>query len=84
MASAPHALEDEWQQWKKQHGKSYSTEVEESLRRAVWFRTNFHIKDHNTADSHIYQLGLNAFADMVRFLFTKLINSIFNRHMRNT
>ena len=67
--AAPLALEEEWQQWKQQHGKSYSNEVEESMRRAVWFRTYHHIQQHNNAASDLYQLGLNAFADMVRISF---------------
>lgn len=67
--SAPLALEEEWYQWKQQHGKSYSTEVEESMRRAVWFRTFHHIQQHNNAASNLYQLGLNSFADMVRMPF---------------
>lgn len=64
-ASSPLALEEEWQQWKQQHGKTYSSEVEESVRRAVWFRTFHHIQEHNRG-SHPYELGLNEFADIVR------------------
>lgn len=67
--SAPLTLEKEWQHWKQQHGKSYSNAVEESMRRAVWFRTYYHIQEHNIAASNSYQLGLNAFADMVRLAF---------------
>lgn len=65
-ASAPLALEEEWQQWKQEHGKSYTNEVEESMRRAVWFRTYNLIQEYNEAGNS-HQLGLNAFADMVRF-----------------
>ena len=64
--SSPLALEKEWQHWKQQHGKSYSNDVEESLRQAVWFRTYHHIEDHNRQPSNSFKLSLNAFADMVR------------------
>ena len=63
--SAPFALEEEWQQWKKQHGKSYPNEVEESVRRAVWFRTYHYTKEHNRINTHSFNLGLNKFSDMV-------------------
>lgn len=62
--STPLALKEEWQQWKEQHGKTYSDDVEESVRHAVWFRTFHHIQEHNKG-SHPYKLGLNKFADMV-------------------
>ena len=62
--SAPLALEEEWYKWKQQHGKAYSDDVEESVRRAVWFRTFHHIQEHNEG-SHPYKLGLNKFADIV-------------------
>lgn len=64
--SAPLALGEEWQKWKQEHSKSYSDDVEESIRRAVWFRAYNHIKEHNSASSHTYQLALNALADLVR------------------
>ena len=62
--SAPLALEKEWEQWKRQHGKTYSDEIEESVRRSVWFRTFNHIQEHNSA-GHPYKLKLNKFADIV-------------------
>ena len=62
--SAPLALDEEWKQWKSQHSKNYSDEIEESVRRAVWFRTFNHINEHSNS-GHSYKLGLNKFADMV-------------------
>ena len=58
-------LEKNWQQWKSKHGKKYVNEVEESIRRAVWFRTFKHIEDHNRDHTNTYHLGLNKFSDMV-------------------
>ena len=63
--SAPFAQEKDWQQWKRRHGKKYVNEVEESIRRAVWFRTFKHIEEHNKDDAYSYSLGLNKFSDMV-------------------
>ena len=71
--SGPLALEKEWQQWKQQHGKQYADEVEESMRRAVWFRAYHLTQSHNNADMHSYTLGLNMFSDMV----SVLINSTY-------
>ena len=64
--SAPLGLEEEWQQWKLQHSKSYADEVEESMRRAVWFRAYHLIKEHNSQRTNSYHLSLNAFSDMVK------------------
>lgn len=63
--SSPLALHEEWQQWKQQHAKTYANDVEESVRRAVWFRAYHNIEEHNNAKSNLYHLGLNRFADMV-------------------
>ena len=63
--STPLPVEIEWQKWKKQHGKSYLNDVEESIRRAVWFRAYHHTREHNRAGSHSFMLGLNKFSDMV-------------------
>ena len=63
------AAEEEWQQWKKFHGKSYADEIEESTRKDVWSLTYQHIQEHNNAGDSSYQLGLNRFADMVRKIY---------------
>lgn len=57
--------EDEWQEWKRQHEKHYSSDVEESQRKAVWFRANNLVQEHNNGGSSPYQLRINKFADMV-------------------
>jgi hypothetical protein len=62
--SAPLALEEQWQKWKLQHGKSYSNDVEESMRRAVWFRSYHYIQEHNSQTSNSFQLALNSLSDM--------------------
>ena len=62
--SAP-SVEDEWQRWKEKHGKKYSNEFEESIKKAVWFRAYKHTEEHNGAGVHTYTLGLNKFSDMV-------------------
>ena len=59
------STEDEWQQWKKQHEKHYSSDIEESQRRAVWFRAYNLVQEHNNEDGSPYQLRINKFADMV-------------------
>lgn len=86
--SAPLALEEQWQKWKQEHGKSYSNEVEESMRRAVWFRAYHYIQEHNSQSSNTFQLALNALSDMVRCYSMssewKYYFAFPQRHMRST
>ena len=64
LCSAALQLKDEWEAWKRDNGKSYADDLEESLRHAIWFQNYHHIKEHNKKES--FQLGLNTFADLVR------------------
>lgn len=57
-------LEEQWQLWKKEHGKSYQTRSEEDSRWAVWLQNYESIKRHNGQNS-TFKLKLNQFADMV-------------------
>ena len=66
--SASLPLEEEWHQWKMKHGKQYFNELEESQRKAVWFRTYHLVQEHNSGGSAPYQLRINKFADMVNQL----------------
>ena len=64
LSSANLQLKDEWEDWKREHGKSYADDLEESLRHAIWFQNYHYIEAHNTKES--FKMGLNGFADLVR------------------
>lgn len=67
LSSARMQLKNEWEVWKREHGKAYADSREESLRHAVWFQNFHHIQEHNKKES--FKLSLNEFADLVRLLF---------------
>ncbi|KAL8244273.1 hypothetical protein R6Q59_003946 [Mikania micrantha] len=63
------SISDIFQQWRQQHGKSYSTEEEYFYRFNV-FQDNYdYILRHNTNSSSSYTLSLNAFADLTHHEF---------------
>ena len=57
----------EWQLWKAEHGKLYSSELEELEKHLVWLSNKKYIEAHTAAsDVFGYTLELNKFADLVR------------------
>lgn len=72
LASASLQLRNDWEAWKREHGKTYADTLEESLRHAIWFQNYHYIEDHNKRES--FKLNLNEFADLVG-LFHFLIYS---------
>ena len=59
---------EEWELWKKEHSKVYSSEREEATREAIWTSNRVYVETHN-ANAHIhgFTLAMNKFADLVRF-----------------
>ena len=57
---------EQWQTWKTDHEKNYTSQLEELDRHLVWLSNKKYIDTHNTYD-HVfgYTLKLNQFADMV-------------------
>lgn len=69
----------EWQVWKAEHGKLYSSELEELEKHLVWLSNKKYIEAHNAAsDVFGYTLELNKFADMVRQTDITFVYNIFN------
>ena len=64
LATASLQLKNDWETWKREHGKTYADVLEESLRHAIWFQNYHYIEDHNKRES--FTLALNEFADLVR------------------
>jgi len=88
MATSRADLE-EWEAWKQQHGKSYSTnseartelgeltEDEESIRRKVWLENRAAIEEHNRQFNegvHTFHLAMNKFGDLRSHEFVATMN----------
>lgn len=59
-------MHNEWKAWMKEHGKLYTAEKEEYLRRGRWFDNWEYINKHNrNADIHGFTLKMNQFGDLV-------------------
>ena len=63
LSSANLQLKTEWESWKREHGKFYADDLEESLRHAIWFQNYHYIEQHNRREA--FKLSLNEFGDLV-------------------
>lgn len=68
-------LKEEWEDWKREHGKQYADDLEESIRHAIWFQSYHHIQEHNKRED-AFKLGLNEFSDLVRTSALQVCSSI--------
>ncbi|XP_062279349.1 cathepsin S-like isoform X2 [Scomber scombrus] len=62
-------LDNNWDLWKKNHGKTYQDEVENIHRRKLWEKNLMLITMHNLEASmglHSYELGMNFMGDMTK------------------
>jgi cathepsin L len=57
-------LQSLWSQWKVQHGKAYSTAVEDSERFEIFTENHAKVQRVNSDSSYTYKLALNKFADL--------------------
>ena len=58
-------LSSEWEAWKAQHGKKYSSE-EELVRYEIWLSHMKFVEEHNkNADKHGFTVAMNEFGDLV-------------------
>ena len=58
-------LNSEWEAWKAQHGKKYSSE-EELVRYEIWLSNMKFVEEHNkNADKHGFTTAMNEFGDLV-------------------
>ena len=57
-------IEEEWEQWKEQHGKSYLNGKEEFQKKVTWAKNADFIADFNQQE-HSYTLAMNHFTDVV-------------------
>ncbi len=69
-------LDGHWELFKVKHGKTYSSDEEEGVRRLKWERNVKLIEKHNReadAGKHTYRLGMNKYGDMVKKQFLNFI-----------
>ena len=65
---------EEWHLWKGQHQKSYTSELEELERHAIWSSNKKYIEEHNArSDIFGYTLAMNSLGDLVLLLVTNYI-----------
>ena len=59
-------VKEKWMQWKVQHGKSYSSEMEELERHFIWISNLEYVQRHNEyVDVFGFTLAMNRYGDMV-------------------
>lgn len=64
IASSNHHVT--FEQWKAEHGRTYSSTFEEAYREMVWTTKLAAAEAHNSNSSHTYKMGLNQFSDLTR------------------
>ena len=58
---------EQWEAWKTQHGKSYSSQLEDLDRHLVWLSNKKFIESHNANEDYFgFALGMNSLGDLVR------------------
>ncbi|XP_072449888.1 procathepsin L-like [Chiloscyllium punctatum] len=70
------ALDEDWKNWKSQHGKQY-TKDEENYRRMIWEDNMRFIEQHNLEYSmgkRTFTVGMNQFGDMTNEEFNEIMN----------
>ena len=66
LVTFSHASVEEWHLWKGQHQKSYTSELEELERHAIWSSNKKYIEEHNArSDLFGYTLAMNSLGDLV-------------------
>ncbi|XP_060702242.1 procathepsin L-like [Hemiscyllium ocellatum] len=69
-------LDEDWKNWKSQHGKQY-TKDEENYRRMIWEDNMKFIEQHNLEYSmgkHTFTVGMNQLGDMTNEEFNEIMN----------
>ena len=57
---------EEWEAWKKEHGRVYESDEIEHRRHAIWEKKMKFIEEHNAnADETGFTVEMNKFGDMV-------------------
>ncbi|CAL4134684.1 unnamed protein product [Meganyctiphanes norvegica] len=68
---------DEWEDFKVEHGKVYTSDTEEAFRRKVWMDNKYFIAHHNQKyynEESSFKLRMNHFGDMLHHEFVSTMN----------
>lgn len=84
-------IEEEWQAWKQEHGKTYDDAAEERFRMKVFMENKHKIARHNQKASNgiarhnqtasngkSYHMAMNQFGDLLHHEFVRLMNGYKN------
>nr|CAI43320.1 cathepsin L [Lubomirskia baikalensis]CAI46307.1 cathepsin L [Lubomirskia baikalensis] len=71
---------EEWESWKKEHGKVYNSDREELTRHIIWQANRKYVDEHNAhAEKFGFTVGMNQFADLESSEFGRLYNGYNNK-----
>ena len=57
---------EQWQAWKTDHEKNYTSQLEELDRHLVWLSNKKYIEGHNANEEYLgFSLAMNSFGDLV-------------------
>ena len=74
-------ITQEWEEFKTQHGKTYSNPEEESFRMKVYLENRHKIARHNMRAANgikTYTLGMNEYGDLLHHEFVRIMNGFKN------
>jgi len=74
-------IDEEWDAFKAEHGKTYVNELEEKFRQKVWMENKHKIARHNQQAANgikSYAIAMNHFGDLLHHEFVSLMNGFKN------
>lgn len=81
VVSFKDVIEEEWQAWKQEHGKTYTDDAEERFRMKVFMENKHKIARHNQKAANgikSYHMAMNRFGDLLHHEFVRLMNGYKN------
>ncbi|XP_078410863.1 testin-2-like [Cetorhinus maximus] len=86
MASTNPIIDEEWESWKQEYGKSYPSLEEDQARREIWLDNLEKIEAHNAQyrqGNSMYQMAMNGFGDLTPMEFDHLFTDARISEMAN-
>ena len=81
-ATATFQYTAEWELWKREHGRDYHTEEEETHRHTIWEEHKKYVDVHNKrADIFGFTLAMNQYADLHNDEFRQIFNGLLPRDL---
>ncbi|XP_041061437.1 testin-2-like [Carcharodon carcharias] len=86
MASTNPIIDEEWESWKQEYGKSYPSLEEDQARKEIWLDNLEKIEAHNAQYRHgnsMYEMAMNRFGDLTPMEFEHLFTDARISEMAN-